>query len=42
MSGRTSWPVTVRLRGGDLLIDMDAAGHIVMTGPAAEVFRGKI
>lgn len=42
MSGRTSWPVTVRLRGGDLLIDTDAAGHIVMTGPAAEVFRGKI
>lgn len=41
ISGRTAWPVTVRLRGGDLLVDSDCCGRIIMTGPAAEVFCGR-
>ena len=32
--------VTVTLTGGPLVIEWNAAGRIVMTGPAAESFRG--
>jgi diaminopimelate epimerase len=33
--------VTVHLRGGDLLIEWrEADGHVYMTGPAVEVYRG--
>ena len=32
--------VTVTLTGGPLTIEWDAAGHIIMTGPATESFRG--
>jgi len=35
------WPMTVRLIGGNLQIDRDAAtGHILMTGPAVTVYSG--
>lgn len=39
-TGRCKWPVTVKLRGGDLVIDRNADGHILMTGPAAIAFTG--
>lgn len=40
LTGRTIAPVTVKLLGGDLTIDLDKSGHIIMTGPATEVFSG--
>lgn len=40
-AGRCDYPVTVSMRGGDLTIDY-RPGHILMTGPAAEVFCGEI
>lgn len=30
----------IHLSGGRLMIDMNSKGHILMTGPAVEVFRG--
>ena len=43
LTGRVKSPVTVRLNGGDLLIEWDGGENSVfMTGPAAEVFRGEI
>lgn len=40
-TGRARWPITVRLIGGNLHIDRDAAtGHILMTGPAVTVYSG--
>ncbi|MCQ2287867.1 MAG: diaminopimelate epimerase [Muribaculaceae bacterium] len=42
LTGRASWPITVRLLGGNLLIDCDSTtGHILMTGPAATIHSGK-
>lgn len=42
-TGRGNYPITVRLLGGELLVDTDAkTGHLLMTGPAVEVFRGVI
>lgn len=38
--GLTVPPVTVHMRGGDLLISRASSGHILMSGPATEVFRG--
>ena len=38
--GLTDRRVTVSLPGGDLTIAWDADDHILMTGPAAESFRG--
>ena len=36
-------PVTVKLRGGDLLIEWDReTNHVFMTGPAVTVFTGEI
>lgn len=35
-------PVTVRLPGGDLVIDWRPGGHVHMTGPAAHVFTGEL
>ena len=41
LTGRCTWPVTVRLLGGDLIIDKNKDnGHIMMTGPAETVFEG--
>ena len=40
-TGRADIPVTVNLLGGDLIIDVNDKGHIMMTGPATEVFSGQ-
>lgn len=41
LTGRADWPITVRLLGGNMLIDRDkATGHILMTGPAATLHSG--
>jgi len=43
LNGLVKNPVTVKLNGGDLLIDWGReSGHIFMTGPATEVFEGDI
>lgn len=43
LNGYTDNEVLVHLRGGDLTITYEeAANHIFMTGPAAEVFSGEI
>lgn len=34
-------PVTVHLAGGDLVVDLDAAGNARLTGPAQEIFTGE-
>ncbi|MDE6161626.1 MAG: diaminopimelate epimerase, partial [Muribaculaceae bacterium] len=40
-TGRAEWPITVRLIGGNLLINTDAkSGHIMMSGPAVTVYSG--
>jgi diaminopimelate epimerase len=35
-------PMTIKLRGGDLKLRLDQYGHIHMTGPAVEVFKGEL
>jgi diaminopimelate epimerase len=41
LRGRVDRRVTVELRGGELEIDWpDDASHVLMTGPAAEVYTG--
>ncbi|MDE5661012.1 MAG: diaminopimelate epimerase, partial [Muribaculaceae bacterium] len=40
-TGRARYPLTVRLIGGNLNIDVDPTnGHILMTGPAVTVYSG--
>ena len=39
-TGRAQWPVTIRLIGGNLGLDIDADGHIMMTGPAVTEYSG--
>lgn len=41
-TGRTERNAIVHLPGGDLEVDWRDDGHIYMTGPAVEVFRGEI
>jgi diaminopimelate epimerase len=41
-TGRCESPVDVRLPGGTLGIRVDGSGHLLMTGPAVEVFHGKL
>lgn len=42
LTGRTGREVTLRLRGGDLEIKWrEDNGHVMMTGPATEVFTGE-
>lgn len=42
-TGQADWPLTMRLKGGDLIIDIDnSTGHIIMTGPACTVFSTEI
>jgi diaminopimelate epimerase len=36
-SGWCASPVTVRMPGGDLLVELDAEGRAALTGPAAEI-----
>lgn len=40
--GHVSSPVTVHLRGGDLKVEWSPGSEILMTGPAVEVFSGKL
>lgn len=40
LTGRANFPVDVHLLGGILHIDRSDDGHILMTGPAVEVFTG--
>ena len=40
LNRKTGDPITVKLDGGDLLIEWPIAKNIFMTGPAAEVFTG--
>lgn len=40
VTGRAVPPVTVELPGGCLTIDLRDDGHVMMTGPAEEVFTG--
>lgn len=41
LTNRTDRDVTVHLRGGDLQVSWkEETGHVLMTGPAAEVFEG--
>lgn len=42
LKGLTERDVTVHLTGGDLKISWASDGHVYMTGPAEEVFEGKI
>lgn len=43
LTGRAERRATLRLNGGDLGIEWRAAdGHVLMSGPAEEVFRGEI
>ncbi len=39
-TGRAKMPLTIVLPGGELKIDRRDDGHIMMTGPATEVFSG--
>ena len=41
LNGKTAKQVTVRLDGGDLLIEWPNQEEIFMTGPATEVFAGE-
>ncbi len=41
LTGRTVSPLTVHLRGGDLLLHWDGKGPVVQTGPAKIVFTGE-
>lgn len=40
LTGRTDRRITARLPGGDLILEWKEAGHVLMTGPAVEVFSG--
>jgi diaminopimelate epimerase len=42
LKGMVQKKVTIKLLGGDLLIELDEGGHVSMTGPAEEVFEGQI
>ncbi len=42
LSGRTDRNVVIHLTGGDLQIEWAADNHVVMTGPAVEVFSGEL
>jgi diaminopimelate epimerase len=40
--GFTEKKVTVHLLGGDLHVEWAEDGHVYMTGPAEEVFEGRL
>ena len=42
LKGIAEKKVTVKLLGGELLIELHENGHVYMTGPAEEVFEGQI
>ena len=42
LNGKTDRAVTIHLLGGDLFIEWNESdGHVMMTGPAREVFSGE-
>lgn len=41
ITGRCKSPVTLRLLGGELKIELLPSGNIIMTGPATTVFNGR-
>ncbi|MHC4933023.1 MAG: diaminopimelate epimerase [Planctomycetota bacterium] len=41
LTGRTGHSLRIRLRGGELLLEWDGEGSVLMTGPVVEVFRGE-
>jgi diaminopimelate epimerase len=41
VTGRLGRRTTAHLRGGDLILEWTAGGDVLMTGPAAETFRGE-
>jgi diaminopimelate epimerase len=41
LTGRLERSARVRLPGGELAIDWADDGHVLLTGPAVEVFRGE-
>lgn len=41
-AGIVSRRVTARLPGGEMELEMTKDGHVIMTGPAAEAFRGTV
>ena len=41
ITGRTDRRLLAHLRGGDLELDWAADGHVYVTGPAVEVFKGE-
>jgi diaminopimelate epimerase len=42
LTRRTRREAILKLRGGDLKIEWGADGHVMMTGPAEEVFTGQV
>lgn len=42
LTGRAEAPVTIRLKGGDLIIDWQQGGSVFMTGPAELSFSGEV
>lgn len=42
LKGEANRKVTVRLKGGELIIEWLTNNHVYMTGPAVEVFEGRI
>jgi diaminopimelate epimerase len=42
IKGFANKKVTVQLLGGDLIVDWAADNHVYMTGPAVEVYQGRI
>lgn len=40
ISGRVKSPVDVNLPGGDLLVEWEEGGEVILTGPATKVFEG--
>ena len=42
LTGRAGRRATVRLLGGDLLVEWADDGHVYLEGPAEEVFRGEV
>ena len=42
LNGKTEKKVNMHLAGGDLVIEWTEEGRVLMTGPAEEVFVGKV
>ena len=41
-TGRCQSPVTVRMAGGEVMVAIDAARQVTLTGPVVAVYRGKL